>query len=112
MAKHCFARDPYPLRLLGLRLGWGPFHQEGLAPGSLVGVDDALSRRLVDPLHRYNNGSFGISRLPTTALALCFDRLESVLGSCAHLRTGGPVAQAPLLVLPVSLDLALDVCHR
>src|SRR5205085_11261265 len=89
---------------LGRRAGRSEaLHQAALAAGGLVLVDDALRRRLVDPLDR-QLGGVGIER---PGVGGGDGRLHARL----DLRLDRLVAQASGLVLLVALDLGLDVCH-
>ena len=68
-------------------------------------MDDAFGRGLVDAPHREAQS------LGRGLVVVIFGRREGGLGPGVDLRTDGPVAQAALLVLPVALDLGLDVGH-
>ena len=73
-----------------------------LASGGVL-VDHALGRSLVDPLDRLTE-SFG--------LTIATGSGDGRLLPGAELRADSPVAKPTLLVLPISLDLALDVGHK
>ena len=78
--------------------------EAGLAPGRLVGVDDTLGGRLVDPLH-------GLAQALGRVLGAGLGREEGVLRARLQLRAHGLVGEAATLVLAVPLDLTLDVGH-
>src|SRR5690606_14906055 len=101
----CGALTAGPGLLARGQLG-GALGDRRLAVGGLVLVDDALARGLVEltggsPLQR--NGRLDVALLGGLA-ELADGRLER--------RLDGLVAQAALLVLPVALDLGLDVRHE
>src|SRR5687767_5624311 len=82
-----------------------PLHQAGLAVGRLVLVDHALRGGHVEPLHRQAQG---IGARVGARLGGLHRSLHARLELGAHRL----VAEAPTLVLPIALDLALDVRHE
>lgn len=79
-----------------------PCHQPRLAPGGGVPVEDALLSRHVDSFDRYPQ------RVVFTVGT--GGSLRSFL-SGLELSSNGAIAETTLLVLPVALDLRLDVGH-
>src|SRR5690606_34282941 len=85
----------------------GPPHpgdEAGLAPGGGVAVDDALGRGLVDALD-------GDPEALLDVVGTGLGGLDGPLGPGLDLGAHGPVALTTTEVLPVPLDLALDVRH-
>ena len=80
------------------------FHKTALAVCSLVLVNDALGGRLVKTLDGEAEG------LCSSGCALRIIG-DGVLHASAKLGLDGFVAETCPLVLTISFDLALDVCH-
>ena len=79
-------------------------NEAGLAPRCLVGMDNALGCRLVDPL-------YGLAQALSRILGARLGGKKSTLRARLQLRAHGLVADAATLVLAVPLDLTLDIRH-
>ena len=88
-----------------------PLDELALAVRRLVLVDDALRARLVESLDSETQGLDGAVCTLGGAVCTLGGIGRGVLDASAKLGLDGLVPQAKTLVLTVSFDLALDVCH-